>query len=102
MADYGFDMTGRKVLISGAGGGIGTETARVLAGLGASLALADIVSVDAVAAALRADGVEVSEHQADITSRAEVAQLADAVGDVDAVVALAGTVRENSEYLRKS
>jgi 3-oxoacyl-[acyl-carrier protein] reductase len=90
VSENGFDMSGRRVLISGAAGGIGTATARALASLGASLALTDASAMEAQAEALKAEGAEVITHQADITSRAEVAQLADAVGDVDAVVALAG------------
>lgn len=39
-----FDLTGQRVLITGAGGGIGTATARLCASLGAELILTDLVA----------------------------------------------------------
>jgi NAD(P)-dependent dehydrogenase (short-subunit alcohol dehydrogenase family) len=43
-----FDLTGKRILISGAAGGIGSATARLCAEQGAQLVLIDIVSADII------------------------------------------------------
>lgn len=84
------DLTGRRVLISGAAGGIGRATARACAALGAELLLTDIAPLDEAAAELRAEGASVAVWTADVAVRAEVEAMAEACGPVDAVVAGAG------------
>lgn len=64
-------LAGRRALITGAGGGLGTIMAETLAELGAHLELVDLATVDlaAQAAALRERwGVEVNCHACDLES----------------------------------
>src|SRR3546814_20088490 len=51
-----FSLQGKTVLITGAAGGIGSETARVCADLGASLVLADLQEPLNIAAEQTGDG----------------------------------------------
>ena len=55
----GADLTGKTVLITGASGGLGAETARALASVGANVTLAarDIEKAESVAASIRDSGV---------------------------------------------
>lgn len=55
----GADLTGKTVLITGASGGLGAETARALASVGANVTLAarDISKVESVAESIRNSGV---------------------------------------------
>ena len=50
----GVDLAGKRVIVTGASSGLGTETARVLASIGAEVTLAvrDIAAGEAVAAAI--------------------------------------------------
>jgi NAD(P)-dependent dehydrogenase (short-subunit alcohol dehydrogenase family) len=53
----GIDLTGRRALVTGASGGLGAETARVLAGAGAAVTLAarDVAKARGVADAIRSE-----------------------------------------------
>ncbi|MBV6699908.1 2,3-dihydro-2,3-dihydroxybenzoate dehydrogenase [Kitasatospora aureofaciens] len=86
-------------LVSGAAGGIGAAVARVLAEQGAT-----VVAVDrdehrlaTVVGKLTADGLPVLAHPADVTSRAAVEALVEAVehdtGPIDHLVNAAGVLR---------
>ncbi len=68
----------KKVLITGAGSGIGLETAKEFARLGAHLLLVDINLdvVKKVADELSAKGVEAEAFQCDVSNREQVQQLA--------------------------
>lgn len=73
------DFTGKVAVITGAGGGFGRAFARVAAGLGMKLALAD-VDADALTAAvdeLRAIGAAAFGEVTDVSSSAAVEHLAD-------------------------
>ena len=80
-----FDLTGRRVLVTGAASGIGAATARLCAGLGAETILVDLA--DASALALELPGAVAV--RADVAARAQVERLLDAVGALDAVVSSA-------------
>ena len=86
-------LTDKVVLVTGAGRGIGAQTARLLAARGARLALLDIdeVSVQALAAEL---GAPHRAFVADVTDQASldaaVADTVEALGGIDVVVANAG------------
>jgi NAD(P)-dependent dehydrogenase (short-subunit alcohol dehydrogenase family) len=49
----GFDLSGERILITGAAGGIGEATARVCAALGAELVLVDRRPTEPLAQSLR-------------------------------------------------
>jgi NAD(P)-dependent dehydrogenase (short-subunit alcohol dehydrogenase family) len=74
-------FSGRVAVITGGGGGIGSALARAFAARGAKLALADVdlAAAEAVAKDLRAGGAEAEPFAVDVTDRADVFRLADAV-----------------------
>lgn len=97
-----FDLSGRIVLVTGAGGGLGKHIARCFAMAEASVVVNDL-SADAaqnVAADLAGEGFKALAVAADITSQNEVDELFDKVesqlGPIDTVVANA-TGRQISE-----
>ena len=77
-------LDGHKVLITGAGGGIGASTARVCASLGAEVLLLDLQGVDELVTEL---GSKAHAFVCDVRSRAEIERIAGEVGNVQAVVA---------------
>ena len=81
-----FDLSGQRVLVTGAARGIGAATARVCAALGAEVLLVDVRSTEALAAELRAEGRKVSSFTCDVGVRAEVEAIAAASGPVNALV----------------
>jgi NAD(P)-dependent dehydrogenase (short-subunit alcohol dehydrogenase family) len=85
------DLSGRRILLTGAAGGIGAATARACASLGASaLMLADNGPMDELRDELADQGVDVTTHQCDVSQRQDNADLVAAAGDIDAAVACAG------------
>lgn len=80
-----FDLTGQRVLITGAGGGIGSATARLCASLGAELILTDLVAPLELA---DETGGKALAH--DVTDRAGTEALVAAEPRIDAVIANAG------------
>jgi NAD(P)-dependent dehydrogenase (short-subunit alcohol dehydrogenase family) len=74
-------LDGRVAILTGAGGGLGAEAARVLAAHGARVAIADIDGEGArrVAAGIEAQGGEALALQCDISSEAEVSAMVEAV-----------------------
>ncbi|MBT4044557.1 MAG: SDR family oxidoreductase [Rhodospirillaceae bacterium] len=89
------DLSGRRILLTGAAGGIGAATARACATLGAAkLLLVDAASakdsLEALCDELRDEGADVSAHIYDVSSRQDNADLIGNAGDIDAAVACAG------------
>ncbi len=76
-----FPLRGSVAVITGAASGIGAALAELLAQRGCHLALADRdqVGLAAVAASLRAHGVQVSEHWLDVADASAIAALPAAV-----------------------
>lgn len=79
-----FDLSGTRVLLTGATGGIGHEIARVLHGRGARLMLSGrrLDVLEPLASELGAQAVA-----ADLSSPEEVSRLADEAGDAEVLVA---------------
>ena len=76
------DLTGKIAVVTGAGSGIGAATARLLAGRGAKVHVADI-NADTAAAVAREIGGGATDHAVDVSRPEEVEALAKAVFDDD-------------------
>ena len=85
-----FDLTGERILITGAAGGIGGATARVCAALGAELLLVDRRPIEPFARELRQSGAKAAAFACDVASRVEVERVAASTGPVDTLVLAAG------------
>ncbi len=89
-------LAGRRVLITGAGQGIGAETAAHVASAGADVILVDLnlVNAEARAAALQAEGFKAFAYQLDVSDLEAVRALAARVqadhGDICGLVNCAG------------
>lgn len=81
-----FDLTGKRVAITGAGGGIGTATARLVAEMGADVMLGDIRAPQPLADWIAGKGREATATALDVTDRAAVEAWAESCGAVDALV----------------
>jgi NAD(P)-dependent dehydrogenase (short-subunit alcohol dehydrogenase family) len=81
-----FDLSGRRILVTGAGDGIGAATAKVCAKLGAELFLVDIQSAENVADQIREMGGKATSIIADVGTRSTIERLAAQVGEVDGLV----------------
>ena len=77
-----FDFTGRRVLVTGTAGGIGSAIAKVFAAHGGELILADI-EVDALKKQAGKLDKGISVHQYDQSDASSIAKLATMVGPVD-------------------
>ncbi len=95
----GFDLSGRRALVTGASRGIGLALARGLAGAGAAVALngRDPGRLAEAAATLRAEGAEVFEIPFDVAERGEaepaVRRIEAEFGPLDILVNNAGVQR---------
>ena len=94
------DLSGRRILLTGAAGGIGAATARACAALGVGeLVLADVGPMDDIVAELRAQNIAASAHQCDLSLRKDNAELIAAAGPLDAAVACAGICPLEEDWL---
>lgn len=80
-----FDLTGRRILITGGAGGIGAATARLCAAKGAAIILVD--QSDATDLASELGG---TAYVCDVSDRSAVQSVAQEVGQVDGLVLGAG------------
>lgn len=85
-----FQLAGRRILITGASGGIGQATSRACARLGASLLLTDLHPDPALLDSLRTQGTTVDFQACDVSDRAAVEALCAQAGPVDAAILNAG------------
>jgi NAD(P)-dependent dehydrogenase (short-subunit alcohol dehydrogenase family) len=74
------DLSGRKILITGAAGGIGSATAQLCAQHGARVVLADIVSPDETAERVGDVGRDAEIYSLDMSRRLLVDEMAAKVG----------------------
>ncbi len=81
-----FDLSGQRIAISGAGGGIGQATARLVASMGGDLMLADLEAPAPLADYIAGQGRAAEATALDITDRAAVEAWAAACGKVDGLV----------------
>jgi len=99
------DLSGRVALVTGGGSGIGAACAALLAGAGASIAVADL---DETAARETASRIGGSAHGVDISSEASVealvAEVEEGVGPIDILVNSAGIAQlsKRPEEFRQS
>jgi NADP-dependent 3-hydroxy acid dehydrogenase YdfG len=87
------DLTGRRVLLTGASSGLGAETARTLVGCGASVAMLArrLEKLEALQAELGERAIPVATDVTDLDSlEAGVNTAAERLGGMDAVVIVAG------------
>ena len=85
-----FDLSGQRILITGAAGGIGETTARVCASLGAALLLVDQRPTEHLAQQLLEEGSDAQAFRCDVANRTEVEALAASTGALDTLVLAAG------------
>lgn len=83
------DLSGKRFLVTGAAGGIGSAVARIAGGLGAELVLTDRDGLDPLVTELRESGIQVTAESCDIADRGAVEGLIGRAGDLDGLVALA-------------
>lgn len=81
-----FDLTGQRILITGAAEGIGAATAHVCAALGAETLLVDIKSSEAVAASIRQKAGKAQTFTADSSSRKDFERVAREAGAIHGLV----------------
>ena len=85
-----FSLANKTVLITGAGGGIGSETARVCAALGAKLILADLKAPESLVTELSEKGTTCQGVAFDVRDRAATERVIQDIGTPDGVVINAG------------
>jgi NAD(P)-dependent dehydrogenase (short-subunit alcohol dehydrogenase family) len=81
-----FDLSGQRILITGAAEGIGAATAHVCAGLGAETLLVDIKTSETVAASILQEGGKAQSIVADASSREDLERIARHAGLISALV----------------
>jgi len=85
-----YDLSGRRILLTGAAGGIGRATARLCAALGAELVLTDRVEAAGLLEDLDSDGRNHRFITCDVGSRSDIDALCAAAGPIDCAVLNAG------------
>ena len=81
-----FDLSGRRILVTGAAGGIGGATARLCAQMGAEITLVDIADVASVRGRVGAAADKAEVYSLDTSDRAAVDSLAAKIGAVYGLV----------------
>jgi len=85
-----FALSGQRVLVTGAAGGIGSAICHVCASLGADIIAIDQTPLDTLARALTRHGARVDAFMCDVTDRQSVERTCREAGTVDAAVLNAG------------
>ncbi len=84
-----YELRGRRLLVTGANGGIGRAFCRIAVGLGAELVVTDQAPLDDLVGELKLSGARVSGVRCDKTDRAAVEALVAGAGPLDGLVELA-------------
>ena len=94
MSDW-LGLSGRTAIVTGAGGGIGRAVAVALAEVGVEAVVLDRNQelVDATLEHMSGLGLTATGHACDVTSEADLARVADAVGETHILVNTAGLLR---------
>lgn len=85
-----FELSGKTILITGAGGAIGSETARLCARMGAAVVVTDIEAPQKLADELLAAGSNATALALDVTDRSAVEAAVTGMERLDGLVANAG------------
>jgi NAD(P)-dependent dehydrogenase (short-subunit alcohol dehydrogenase family) len=93
------DLSGRRILITGGGTGIGAATATVCARLGAEVLLIDIVSSQRVVEMIRSDGGRATSFVADAASQSDMERLSAEIGAADGLVLNAAICPWDEDWL---
>lgn len=88
-----YRLDGRRILITGAAGGIGAATAKACCALGAEVLLSDLSSCASLVAELEAGGYKASAREIDISLPHAADQLAVWAGEIDGLVVASGIYR---------
>ena len=75
-----FDLTGQRIAITGAGGGIGSATAKLVTEMGADVMLADLETPQPLADYIVSKGREATATALDVTDRSQVEAWVEACG----------------------
>ena len=67
-----FDLTGQRIAVTGAAGGIGAATAKLVAEMGADVLVSDLTAPTALADYIASKGHESSATALDVTDRQAV------------------------------
>jgi NAD(P)-dependent dehydrogenase (short-subunit alcohol dehydrogenase family) len=98
-AKKGFDMTGTRLLITGAAGGIGQATARLCSELGASIVLSDAVAASRLEELANEIKGVVATERCDVTQREEVEALVKRHGPFTALADTAGVCPYEDDWM---
>lgn len=93
MISNALDLSGKRILIAGAGGALGSAAARCCAALGADLILTDIAAPEEVVRELRKAGASAQGHALDNRSRSQVDNLVAGLGELTAFADCSGVYR---------
>jgi NAD(P)-dependent dehydrogenase (short-subunit alcohol dehydrogenase family) len=97
------DLAGKKIVVTGAAGGIGLATSKLAASLGASvLAVDNDAAVEDTAALIRADGGHAEAVRADVSDENDVAgfvaECVNRFGNIDGLHANAGIIGADKPF----
>jgi len=81
-----FDLTGQRIAITGAGGGIGSATARLVAEMGADVMLSDLEAPQPLADYIASKGREATAASLDVTDRSAVEAWAEQCGATTSLI----------------
>lgn len=94
-----FDLSGRRILVTGAGAGIGAAAAVSCARMGAEALLIDVASSERIAEAIRSEGGRATSFVADAASRSDMKRLSAEIGAVDGLVLNAAVCPWDEDWL---